>query len=126
MRNTKRRALVYNSSEVTYIERSLIYAIDFDGTLCRNKWPDIGEPNTELIEYLIRKQKEGATLILWTMREGALLNRAVEWCAMHGLRFDAVNDNPKSRQEYFGNNPRKVYADVYIDDHNAGTTVIWN
>lgn len=110
---------------MTYIERSLIYAIDFDGTLCRNKWPDIGEPNTELIEYLIRKQKEGATLILWTMREGALLNRAVEWCAMHGLDFDAVNDNLDVLKEAYGNNPRKVFADIYIDDHNAGTASVW-
>lgn len=26
-------------------------------------------------------------------------------------------DNPRAR---FGNNPRKIYADIYIDDHNAG------
>ena len=30
-----------------------VWAVDFDGTLCRNAWPDIGEANTELIEQLI-------------------------------------------------------------------------
>lgn len=30
-----------------------IIAVDFDGTLCENKWPEIGEPNTNLIGYLI-------------------------------------------------------------------------
>ena len=34
-----------------------IIAVDFDGTLCENKWPEIGEPNTELISYLIEMRK---------------------------------------------------------------------
>lgn len=108
------------------MNQNLIIAVDFDGTLCKNAWPDIGEPNTKLIEYLIRKQNEDdASLILWTMREGALLKRAVEWCAMHGLNFDAVNDNLDVLKEAYGNNPRKVFADIYIDDHNAGTASVW-
>lgn len=32
-----------------------IIAVDFDGTLCENKWPEIGMPNEELIEYLKKK-----------------------------------------------------------------------
>lgn len=104
----------------------MIIAVDFDGTLCANAWPDIGDPNTKLIEHLIRKREDdGAQLILWTMREGALLKRAVEWCAMHGLYFDAVNDNLPALKEAFGNNPRKVFADIYIDDHNAGNPHVW-
>lgn len=27
-------------------------AVDFDGTLCFSSWPELGEPNTPLIEYL--------------------------------------------------------------------------
>ena len=26
-----------------------IIAVDLDGTLCENKWPEIGEPNINLI-----------------------------------------------------------------------------
>ena len=29
-----------------------IIAVDFDGTLCENKWTEIGMPNEKLIEYL--------------------------------------------------------------------------
>lgn len=29
-----------------------IIAVDFDGTLCFSKWPDCGEPNQALINYL--------------------------------------------------------------------------
>ena len=48
----------------------MIYAVDFDGTLCSNAWPDIGEPNTRLIEFLKRERLRGNNVILWTMREG--------------------------------------------------------
>ena len=45
-----------------------IIAVDFDGTLCENKWPEIGMPNEELIEYLKKRQAAGEKLILWTNR----------------------------------------------------------
>ena len=97
----------------------MIYAVDFDGTLCENAWPEIGKENASLIEFLKREQAEGAELILWTMREGGALDEAIKWCAARGLTFDAINDNAASQKELYGNNPRKVYADRYIDDHNA-------
>lgn len=96
-----------------------IYAIDFDGTLCENKWPSIGRPNIKLIKFLQSEQEKGNKLILYTMREGEMLKQAVRWCKVHGLKFNAVNDNEEGLKEAFGNNPRKIYADVYIDDHNA-------
>ena len=45
-----------------------IIAVDFDGTLCTNKYPDIGEPNKNLIAYLKKRQSNGDKLILWTSR----------------------------------------------------------
>lgn len=108
----------------------MIFAVDFDGTLCRNAWPGIGAENAALIGWLKRRKQMGDTLILWTMREGEKLLEAIDWCAVHGLRFDAVNDNAEEQKQAFGNNPRKVYADCYIDDHNApispfANAVIW-
>ena len=101
-------------------ERPFVFAVDFDGTLCENKWPEIGEPNLPLIDFLKRKQEEGKKVILYTMREGEMLEKAEEWL-FENFEFmpDASNDNVKELQEYFGNNPRKIFADVYIDDHNA-------
>ena len=98
-----------------------IIAVDFDGTLCENCWPDIGEPNYELIDHLVYCHYQGAKLILWTGREGELLEKAVAWCEERGLFFDAVNDNiPETIKEY-GNNCRKVSADIYIDDRSVNT-----
>lgn len=67
---------------------SKIIAVDFDGTLCENKWPEIGEPMFGTIAYLLKEKEQGAKLILWTCRVGEMLEKAVTWCAEHGLGFD--------------------------------------
>jgi hypothetical protein len=91
-------------------------AIDFDGCLCENKWPDIGEPNMPVFERAKQEQANGAKLILWTCRENKRLEDAVEWCAKHGLIFDAVNANTPENNELYGNDCRKIGADEYWDD----------
>lgn len=95
-----------------------VFAIDFDGTLCKSIWPGIGEPNNTLIEWVKVKKREGNKIILWTCREGKLLDEALAWCDDKGLKFDAINDNIPELIELFGNNPRKVSADYFIDDKN--------
>lgn len=95
-----------------------IYAVDFDGTLCDECYPGIGRAHNHIIDWLIMQKRMGAFLILWTMREGERLQEAVAWCAEHGLVFDAVNDNAPFMIEWFGCNPRKVFANYYLDDHN--------
>ena len=92
------------------------YAIDFDGTLCKNAWPEIGEPNVAMIEYVKALRKIGHKIILWTCREGADLEKAVSWCAEQGIIFDAVNDNLEEIKQRFGGNSRKIVAHFYIDD----------
>ena len=91
-------------------------AIDFDGCLCENAWPEIGAPNWPVIQRAIEEQKNGAELILWSCREGELLNAAVQAAEEWGLHFDAVNDNLPSWKKVWGNNPRKIGATEYWDD----------
>lgn len=96
----------------------MIFAVDFDGTLCRDAWPDIGEPNEALIRFLITARSIGDKVILNTLREEDDLTAAISWCHEKGLSFDAVNDNLPELKEKWGNNPRKISADFYIDDRN--------
>lgn len=96
-----------------------IIAVDFDGTLCENKWPEIGTANEELIEYLRDRQKNGDKLILWTCRVDDMLRKAVEWCKEKELVFDAVNENLPEIVENFGSDTRKIFANEYIDDRNT-------
>lgn len=93
-----------------------IIAVDFDGTLCRDCYPDIGEPNLKLIAILKNLQKRGCKVILWTCRCGKLLEEALQWCEQFQIQFDAVNENAKETIQKYGTDSRKIFADVYIDD----------
>lgn len=91
-------------------------AIDFDGTLCADAYPDIGEPCWAVIEAAIRRQRAGDGLILWTCREGVYLAAALAACESWGLHFDAVNQSLPDWIAAWGTNPRKVAATEYWDD----------
>ena len=95
---------------------------DFDGTLCKGAWPEIGEPNWEEIAYILKRQKEGAKIILATCREDERLDAAVAWCAEKGIMFDAVNENLPEHCTQFGGNSRKIYGDEYRDDKAVRVT----
>ena len=97
-------------------------AVDFDGTLVEHAYPGIGKAIPFAIETLRRLQKNHL-LILWTVREGALLQDAVEYCRRHGVEFYAVNsDSPEDVTEYCC---RKLNADLFIDDRNIGGLPDW-
>ncbi len=102
----------------------MVIAIDFDGTIVRHKYPEIGEEIPFAIETLKLIQSElKHTLILWTVREGELLDAAVEFCRVRGLEFYAVNQNhPEQSTVVY---PRKLMADMFIDDRNFGGLPDW-
>lgn len=93
-----------------------IIAVDFDGTLCENAWPNIGAPRKAVIDYVCEQQRHGAKLILWTNRSGSYLDCAVRWCRHHGIVFDAVNENLPEIIELFNGDCRKIFANEYLDD----------
>lgn len=100
----------------------MIIAIDFDGVLCKNEFPEIGPPNYEVVSLVRQLIDEGHEVVLWTSRNGAELSAAEVWCRDRGLYFCAINEPaPSNREEYEDRYPtqsRKIYADIYIDDHN--------
>ena len=97
----------------------MIYTIDFDGALCVNRYPEIGEPRRDMIRAVLDAQRAGDRFILWTCRVGERLEEAVAWSAAQGITFDAVNDNLPDMIALYKNNCRKVFADGYIDDRNV-------
>ena len=69
----------------------MVIALDFDGTIVEHKYPAIGEEipfATETIRMLIAERHK---VILWSVREGKLLDEAVNWCRERGIEFYAVN-----------------------------------
>ena len=101
-------------------------AIDFDGTIVTNRYPEIGQEVPFAVETLKMLISDRHRLILWTCREGELLDEALRWCRERGIEFYAVNrDYP---EETIDNNPhfsRKLKADLFIDDRNLGGLPDW-
>lgn len=104
---------------------SKIIAVDFDGTLCENKWPEIGEANEDMIYYLRKRQAEGDKLILWTCRVGDMLRKAINWCCLtdRGSTFTHIKHVREKGGKVFsckGFEKRMKYF-MYIDGKEGST-----
>ena len=100
-------------------------AVDFDGTIVEHKYPAIGKEIPYAIDTLKELIEENHKVILWTAREGKLLEDAVEFCRKRGLEFYAVNaDYPDANWENY-RQTRKLRVDMFIDDRNLGGLPDW-
>ena len=100
-------------------------AVDFDGTIVEHRYPAIGPElpfAIDTLKYLCAKRHK---LILWTVREGQLLDEAVAYCKKRGLEFYAVNKNYPEEKETHEGYSRKLQADLFIDDRNLGGLPDW-
>lgn len=109
-----------------------IVAVDFDGTLVEDNFPEIGRPYMEMFQTMIYLRNKGVKVVLWTSRNfyknRDLLEEAVQFCKEKGLEFDAINENVQEVQELTGEDTRKIYADLYIDDksiHSLQSPLYW-
>ena len=103
----------------------MIIAIDFDGTIVEHRYPAIGPELPFAIDTLKFLCAQRHKLILWTVREGELLDEAVAYCRRRGLEFYAVNKNyPEEKPTHEGYS-RKLQADLFIDDRNLGGLPDW-
>ena len=104
----------------------MIIAVDFDGTIVEHRYPKIGSEipfATDTLKMLI---KDGHQLILWSVREGKLLQEAVDWCHERGVDFWAVNkDYPEEEEEKNNHFSRKLKVEMFIDDRNLGGLPDW-
>lgn len=99
-------------------------AVDFDGTIVNDDYPKIGKPKLFAFETLKKLQEKGHRLILWTYRNGEMLDEAVAFCKENGIVFYAVNKS-FPEEEYDLKYSRKINAHIFIDDRNIGGLVGW-
>ena len=92
----------------------MIIAVDYDGTLEINK-----TMNMTLISCLRNRQKHGDVIILWTCRQGKRLNDAISKLKSVGFNPNLVNENAPWIIKSLGYDPRKIFADIYIDDKSS-------
>jgi len=101
----------------------MVIAVDFDGTIVEHEYPKIGRAIPFAIETLLKLQQERHILLLWSVREGDLLQDAINYCEKKGLTFYAANKNhPEEDRETAA---RKLNADMFIDDRNLGGLPDW-
>lgn len=105
-------------------KRSLIIAIDFDGTIVEHRYPFIGRIRPFAFETMEALQINGHRLILWTHRTGQKLEEAIKFCKNHGIEFYAVNKN-YPEEVWDTSDSRKILADIYIDNRNIGGIPSW-
>lgn len=101
----------------------MIIAVDFDGTIVEHEYPKIGKAIPFAIETLLELQKDRHILLLWSVRDGDLLQEAVDYCAKKGLNFYAANKNHPEEDPAIAS--RKLNADLFIDDRNLGGLPDW-
>lgn len=103
----------------------MIVSVDFDGVLHSGEYPKIGIASADAVNYMRKIAENGHYIIINTCRNGDLLVDAVNFLLNAGIPFNRVNDNCPYNMAKYGSNTRKIYADLYIDDHNVGGLPSW-
>lgn len=95
----------------------MIIAIDFDGTIVEDHFPEIGKMVDGAREVINRLYDEGYTIIIWTCRTKINKARAIEFLVRNGVKYHYFNESSVANLRiYDWVDTRKVYADLYIDD----------
>ena len=102
-------------------------AVDFDGTIVEHRYPEIGAEQPFATDTLKMLIKDHHRVILWTVREGKLLEDAVNWCRERGVEFYAINrEYPEETVRNNQHFSRKLSSvDMWIDDRNIGGLPDW-
>ena len=95
-------------------------AVDFDGTIVENKYPEIGDPIQGAIQTLQAWKARGHTIIINSCRSGVHQAQMEAWLIRNHVAHDYINENDPARTEQYGSDCRKISADIYIDDHDVG------
>jgi hydroxymethylpyrimidine pyrophosphatase-like HAD family hydrolase len=106
------------------MHKSLLIAVDFDGTIVKNAYPKIGKEQFFAFDTLKKLQNAGHRLILWTVRSGKVLDEAIVYCKANGIEFYAIN-NTYPEEVFSPKISRKIVADIFIDDRNIGGFIGW-
>lgn len=109
------------------ISKSYIFAIDFDGTIVDDKFPEIGALKPDAVRVIRRLLDKGHKMILWTSRANDkkrdYFNEAINLLMYCGIRPHAINKNI-DRDEVWG--IPKVLADFYLDDKSFPPFTSWS
>jgi hypothetical protein len=101
----------------------LIIAVDFDGTIVENDFPEIGKELPGAIRTLKDLQAVGHKIIIWTCRCEPYLSPMTAWFKEKGFTPDAVNSNLGNVSGFA---MPKIFYDVLFDDRSFPPFRSWN
>ena len=97
----------------------LYWAIDLHGTVI------VPTYNTDCtVEFYPNAQnvlkqltlRSDMMLILWTGTHKDHIDKYIEQMKLVGIKFDAINENPKCEEDELRNISQKIYFDILLDD----------
>jgi len=100
-------------------------AVDFDGTIVTHEYPKIGKELPFATQTLRMLQEDHHRLILWSCREGELLEDAINWLKERGVEMYAYNRDYPEETTDSKDWSRKLKVDMFIDDRNLGGLPDW-
>lgn len=112
------------------MEKKFTFSIDVDNTIYEEQYPRVGpliDGAKETINWLY---DNGHTIIIDTCRTGAYAEDAMAHMDRDGIKYHYFNNNDPRRITQYGNDSRKISADINIDDKNIeslynGEVVDW-
>ena len=87
-----------------------VVAIDLDGTILKDAFPEKGEPIPGMKEQLEALREMGWKIAVWTVRTDH--DDIAKHLKAHDIPFDYINENPHGPP----GQKKKIFADVYVDD----------
>lgn len=103
----------------------MIIAIDFDGVIVTDCFPEIGTPLIDMPGVMNRLYNKGHILIINTCRSGKYAGEAKTALHEMNIPYHYFNENCPKRTAEYGQDCRKISADLYIDDKNLGGFPGW-
>ena len=104
------------------ITHSFKICVDFDATIVKFAYPQIGAPVPYALETIKELIAAGHRIILFTMRGHQYLEEAVTYLKNNGIELYGVNTDPA--QKTWTDSP-KAHGEYFIDDSNLGCPKIW-
>lgn len=98
----------------------MILVIDFDGTIVKSKYPDIGGLRLNAKEVINKLYDEGYIILINTCRSGIYEGNVYTFLKENDIKYHYINSNLPSQIEKYGQDCRKLSGDIYIDDKQLG------
>jgi len=105
--------------------RILTLAIDFDGTIAEDSFPEVGEIISGAAYFIDQLYGDGHKVIINTCRTGRYEGMAEDFLNEHSIPYHYINSNLPEKIQAYGQDCRKISADVYIDNRNVGGLPTW-